>query len=137
MKHKLLILFFALAFVCAGQTVRNVTKTALIPVNTAESAVVSLGQCWPIAFIAPTGWTAAAISVSGSINGTTFYNMQDRYGARLIFAATAATWTVVDSPAETWSPRFAKIQSVNASTGAAVNQVGVADSTRTVTIVCR
>jgi hypothetical protein len=137
MKHKLLILFFALAFVCAGQTVRNVTKTALIPVNTATSAAVSLGQCWPIGFIAPTGWTTAAISVSFSANGTTYYPVQDRYGSKLTWAATAATWTVVDMPAETWGARSMKVESVNASTGAAVNQTGVADSTRTVTIVCR
>lgn len=137
MKHKLLILFFALAFVCAGQTVRNVTKTALIPVNTAESAVVALGKCWPVGIIAPTGWTAAAVSISASVNGTTFYDTQDRYGAKLIWLVTANTWTVIDAPAETWSARYLKIQSVNASTGAAINQTGVADSTRTVTIVCR
>jgi hypothetical protein len=91
-----------------------------------------------VGFIAPTGWTWASIAVAASTTtaGTTYYNTQDRYGARLIYSATAATWTVVDAPTETWGWRRIKVQSVNGS-GVAVNQTGVADSTRTVTLVCR
>lgn len=127
-----------LAVTASAQTRPVVTVDFVIPVNTAESAAVPLGSCWLVGFIVPTGWTAAniAIAASTTTTGATVYNTQDRYGARLTFVATANTWTVVDAPAETWGWRSAKIQSINAA-GAAVNQVGVAASTRTVKGVCR
>lgn len=141
MKTKIIFILALIVLAAApisAQTLRTVTIDVVIPVNTAESAAAPLGSCWVAGFIVPTGWTAANIAVAASVTttGTTYYNTQDRYGAKLIYAATANTWTVVDSPSETWGWRRIKIQSVNGS-GVDVNQTGVADSTRTVTIVCR
>lgn len=134
----LILAVLLLAVSLSAQVRPVVTVDFVIPVNTAVSAAVPLGQCWIVGFIVPTGWTAAniAIAASTTTSGATVYNTQDRYGSRLTFVATANTWTVVDVPAETWGWRSAKVQSINSS-GADVNQTGVAASTRTVKGVCR
>ena len=128
---KALLLIVLLAFCLPAQTQRTVSITASITNGTAVTGAIALGSCFPIGIITPPAWTAASLMLTASLDGTTFYTVYDIYGSKAIITADVDRWIVLNPP-ETWSFRYLKIRSTNAS-GVDVNQGG----TRTLKVVCR
>jgi hypothetical protein len=131
MKHLTVFLFLLLALTLAlpAQTQRTVSTNGIIAINTATTGSIALGSCMPAAIIVPSGWTTASLAFEASVNGTTFYTV-NQYGGRRI-ESVAVGWNDI-AAADSWAWRYMKILSVNSS-GVAVNQT----AERTVTVVCR
>ncbi len=72
----------------------------------------------------PGAWTAADIGFSAcEKSGGTFVDLQDELGARVkITGVATATSMFYDIPPEVFSARYVKLESINTSTEAAVNQ---------------
>jgi hypothetical protein len=106
------------------------SATATISSGGSLSTAISMGKRTPTAIIMPAAWTSAGLAFQASINGTDYYKVKV-LGSRWIETVAADDWVVV-TPADGWSWRYVKFESVNSS-GVAVNQGG----DRTITLVYR
>jgi hypothetical protein len=122
----------------AAQTPRYVDVT--IGAGASLSTAANLGACTPVALIVgiqtTPGWTAAAITMQASVNGSTYHVVYDEFAAvRSISVDTVALGSAAVhvrlTPADYWGIYSLKLQSGTPSS--AVNQAGA----RTIRIVCK
>lgn len=116
----ILILLAVFCFALPAQTVRTVSITTSIADGASTTPPIALGACLPVAIVIPAGWTSSSVAFEASVNGTTFYTV-NQYGARRI-EAVAVGWNDIMA-ADSWAWRHFKILKVNSS-GVAVNQSG-------------
>lgn len=130
----ILALFIAVSLAPA-QTMRTVSITATIPLNSAASNTMALGSCLPTGIIMSSDWTTSSILVRASLDGTNWHNVYDNYGTLMLVTAaagsTAGRWIVLP-PSDTWGFRYLQLRSTNGS-GVDVTQTAA----RTLKVVCR
>jgi hypothetical protein len=66
-----------------------VSFTTSIGAGLSQSANITVGNTVLDTLLVPTGWTAANITLLGSIDGTTFFPVHDAAGAEVILNAAA------------------------------------------------
>jgi hypothetical protein len=68
------------------------TKQVTITASEALSTAVELGGGRLVGIIMPAVWTAASITLQGSVDGSTYYDVFDKAGARVTLVAVATNY---------------------------------------------
>lgn len=106
------------------------TASATIANGASLSDAVTIQNSAVVGIIMPGTWTAAVLTLQGSVDGTTFTDLYDPFGAEIVIAAAASRHIVIP-PASLNGLAAIKLRSGTA--GAAVNQ----GAARSITVVTR
>ena len=96
-----------------------VSFTASIGAEQSQSGNIAVGNTILDTLLVPTGWTAANITLLGSINGTTFFPVHDAAGVEVTL--TAAADRIVRFPPD-FRLGFPYLRIRSGTTAAPVNQ---------------
>ena len=124
----LLLLLTALPAIAQGPFLARQTVT--IASGASLTASINLQDQPIVAIQMPASWTTAKLSVQGSHDGTTFFDVYNAYGDEYLIEAAASRYIVL-SPNEFQWARSIKLRS--GTTGTPVNQ----GADRTIAIVPR
>lgn len=129
--HRSIYVLLALALLCAPAFAQD-RFTATIASGASVSSLITIpNRCMPVAIVIPGTWTAANLAVETTHdNGTSYGDLRDEYGAKVVVVVTAATDTIqLDVSKWFWLKTF---RLVSETSGSAVNQAGA----RTLTVLC-
>lgn len=96
----------------------------------ALSAILNTANIAVGAILLPATWTAANLTVQGSIDGTNFFNVYDQFGGEVTITASASAIAQMGM-ADLWTIQYLRFRSGTA--GTPVNQAGA----RILTVLCR
>jgi len=94
--------------------------SATIAINASLSDSINLGGGKLAGIQMSAAWTAAVITFQGSEDGTTFYDLYDRYGSEISWTVVAGKLHCNDDVVPFLSIRFLKVRS--GTTASAVTQ---------------
>jgi hypothetical protein len=96
------------------------TNTAVTIANGASLATaVDLGGATVVGIVMPAAWTTAVVTLSASVDGTTYNDVTDSAGTEVSIAAAASRYIPIN-PATLPGLQYVKVRS--GTSGAAVNQ---------------
>lgn len=98
---------------------KNSVQNATIAAAASLSGAVDLNNYALVGIVVPAGWDAADITLQGSVDGTTFFNVYQDDDSELTIQAAASRYVVVD-PRYTYGLQRIKVRSGTAA--APVNQ---------------
>lgn len=129
--NRSIYVFLALALLCAPAFAQE-RFTATIASGASVSSLVTIpNRCMPVAIVIPGTWTAADLAVEMTLdNGTSYSDLRDKTGAKVVLVVTAATDTIqLDVLQWFWMKTF---RLISETSGSAVNQSGA----RSLTVLC-